>query len=39
MLASAPLPEELGAVLDKLTRGKARAPQDSRGKTVKPGRK
>jgi 23S rRNA pseudouridine955/2504/2580 synthase len=39
MLASAPLPEELGAVLDKLTRGKARAPQDARGKTVKPGRK
>ena len=36
MLASAPLPPELGAVLDTLTRGKARAPQDERGKTLKP---
>ena len=36
MLASAPLPEELGQVLDKLTRGKARAPEDSRGKALKP---
>jgi 23S rRNA pseudouridine955/2504/2580 synthase len=36
MLASAPLPEELSAVLDKLTRGKARAPQDERGRTVRP---
>ena len=36
MLASAPLPPELSAVLDKLTRGKARAPQDERGKTLKP---
>ncbi|HWJ05700.1 MAG TPA: RluA family pseudouridine synthase [Steroidobacteraceae bacterium] len=36
MHASAPLPEELGAVLDRLTRGKARAPQDERGKTLKP---
>jgi 23S rRNA pseudouridine955/2504/2580 synthase len=36
MLASAPLPEELGAVLDRLTRGKARAPQDERGRTVRP---
>ena len=32
MLASAPLPPELSAVLDTLTRGKARAPQDERGK-------
>jgi 23S rRNA pseudouridine955/2504/2580 synthase len=38
MVASAPLPEELGAVLDRLTRGKARAPEDARGKAVKPGR-
>jgi 23S rRNA pseudouridine955/2504/2580 synthase len=38
MLASAPLPEELGAVLDKLTRGKARAPENARGKAMKPGR-
>jgi 23S rRNA pseudouridine955/2504/2580 synthase len=38
MLASAPLPEELGAVLDKLTRGKARAPENERGKALKPGR-
>jgi 23S rRNA pseudouridine955/2504/2580 synthase len=37
MLASAPLPEELGAVLDKLTRGKARAPEDARGKAIKAG--
>jgi 23S rRNA pseudouridine955/2504/2580 synthase len=37
MLASAPLPEELGAVLDKLTRGKAKAPQDARGRALKPG--
>ena len=36
MLASAPLPPELSAVLDTLTRGKARAPQDERGKTLKP---
>jgi hypothetical protein len=36
MLASAPLPPELSAVIDKLTRGKARAPQDERGKTLKP---
>ncbi|HET7204125.1 MAG TPA: RluA family pseudouridine synthase [Steroidobacteraceae bacterium] len=36
MLASAPLPEELGAVLDKLTRGKARAPEDTKGKTLRP---
>ena len=36
MLASAPLPEELGAVLDKLTRGKARAPENARGKALKP---
>jgi 23S rRNA pseudouridine955/2504/2580 synthase len=36
MLASAPLPPELGAVLDKLTRGKARAPADARGKALKP---
>jgi len=36
MLASAPLPTELSAVIDKLTRGKARAPQDERGKTLKP---
>jgi 23S rRNA pseudouridine955/2504/2580 synthase len=36
MLASAPLPPELRAVLDTLTRGKARAPQDERGKTLKP---
>jgi 23S rRNA pseudouridine955/2504/2580 synthase len=36
MLASAPLPPELGAVIDTLTRGKARAPQDERGKTLKP---
>ena len=36
MLASAPLPEELGAVLDKLTRGKARAPEDARGRAMKP---
>lgn len=38
MLASAPLPEELGAVLDKLTRGKARAPENARGKAIKPDR-
>ena len=38
MLASAPLPPELGAVLDTLTRGKARAPADSRGKAIKPER-
>ena len=37
MLASAPLPPELGAVLDTLTRGRARAPQDERGRTLKPG--
>ena len=37
MLASAPLPEELGAVLDRLTRGKARAPENARGKALKPG--
>jgi 23S rRNA pseudouridine955/2504/2580 synthase len=36
MLASAPLPPELSAVIDKLTRGKARAPQDARGKAMKP---
>jgi 23S rRNA pseudouridine955/2504/2580 synthase len=36
MLASAPLPPELSAVIDKLTRGKARAPQDERGKAIKP---
>jgi len=36
MLASAPLPAELSAVLDKLTRGKARAPQDERGRALKP---
>jgi 23S rRNA pseudouridine955/2504/2580 synthase len=36
MLASAPLPPELSAVLDTLTRGRARAPQDERGKTLKP---
>jgi 23S rRNA pseudouridine955/2504/2580 synthase len=36
MLASAPLPEELGAVLDNLTRGKPRAPQDERGRALKP---
>jgi 23S rRNA pseudouridine955/2504/2580 synthase len=36
MLASAPLPEELRAVLDKLTRGKARAPEDARGRAMKP---
>ena len=36
MLASAPLPPELSAVLDTLTRGKARAPQDERGKTLRP---
>jgi len=36
MLASAPLPPELSAVLDKLTRGKARAPEDARGKALKP---
>ena len=36
MLASAPLPAELSAVLDTLTRGKARAPQDERGKTLRP---
>ena len=36
MLASAPLPPELSAVIDKLTRGKARAPQDERGKAMKP---
>jgi hypothetical protein len=36
MLASAPLPAELSAVLDTLTRGKARAPQDERGRTLKP---
>ena len=38
MLASAPLPAELGAVLDKLTRGKARAPENARGKAIKPDR-
>lgn len=37
MLASAPLPDELGAVLERLTRGKAKAPQDARGRAVKPG--
>ena len=36
MLASAPLPPELSDVLDTLTPGKARAPQDERGKTLKP---
>jgi 23S rRNA pseudouridine955/2504/2580 synthase len=36
MLASAPLPPELGAVLDTLTRGKARAPADGTGKALKP---
>jgi hypothetical protein len=36
MLASAPLPPELSAVIDKLTRGKAKAPQDERGKAMKP---
>jgi 23S rRNA pseudouridine955/2504/2580 synthase len=36
MLASAPLPPELGAVLDTLTRGKARAPADGLGKALKP---
>jgi 23S rRNA pseudouridine955/2504/2580 synthase len=36
MLASAPLPPELGAVLDTLTRGKARAPADGSGKALKP---
>jgi 23S rRNA pseudouridine955/2504/2580 synthase len=36
MFASAPLPEELSAVLDRLTRGKARAPEDARGKAMKP---
>jgi pseudouridine synthase, RluA family len=36
MLASAPLPAELGEVIDKLTRGKARAPEDARGKALRP---
>ena len=36
MVASAPLPEDLGAVLDRLARGKARAPQDARGRAVAP---
>jgi 23S rRNA pseudouridine955/2504/2580 synthase len=36
MLASAPLPEELSAVLDKLTRGKARAPEGAKGRPLKP---
>ena len=36
MVASAPLPEDLGAVLDRLARGKARAPQDARGRPVAP---
>jgi 23S rRNA pseudouridine955/2504/2580 synthase len=36
MFASAPLPPELGAVLDTLTRGKARAPEDARGRALKP---
>ena len=36
MLASAPLPEELREVLDRLTRGKARAPEDAKGRALKP---
>jgi 23S rRNA pseudouridine955/2504/2580 synthase len=36
MIASAPLSPELGAVLDKLARSKARAPADARGKALKP---
>jgi 23S rRNA pseudouridine955/2504/2580 synthase len=36
MLASAPLPPELGAVIDRLTRGKVRAPEDARGRALKP---
>jgi 23S rRNA pseudouridine955/2504/2580 synthase len=39
MLASAPLPAELTAVLDTLTRGKARAPEDARGKALRPDRR
>jgi 23S rRNA pseudouridine955/2504/2580 synthase len=36
MLASAPLPPELSAVIDTLTRGKARAPAGDRGRPLKP---
>jgi hypothetical protein len=36
MLASAPLPPELSAVIDTLTRGKARAPAGERGRPLKP---
>jgi 23S rRNA pseudouridine955/2504/2580 synthase len=36
MHASAPLPDELGAVLDRLTRGKARAPEGLRGRALQP---
>ncbi len=38
MFVSAPLPEELGAVLDKLSRGKARAPAAPDGRRTKPAR-
>ncbi|HVN43172.1 MAG TPA: RluA family pseudouridine synthase [Steroidobacteraceae bacterium] len=36
MQASAPLPEELGAVLDNLQRGRARAPDTEEGRSLKP---
>jgi 23S rRNA pseudouridine955/2504/2580 synthase len=36
MQASAPLPTELSAVIDKLQRGKARAPESTRGRALKP---
>jgi 23S rRNA pseudouridine955/2504/2580 synthase len=39
LLASAPLPADLTAVLDTLTRGKARAPEDARGKAIRPDRR
>jgi hypothetical protein len=36
MQVSAPLPEELSAVIDQLQRGKARAPEGERGRALKP---